>query len=106
MSLIDNYLNEIQARIARLHSTRMAQIEQAADACAKCLMNKGVVHVHDTGHMVSAELINRAGGIVAFSRLNLTMNVDNPNKYRATQSNPNGPQLGFIPYALRASNVR
>ncbi|HEY3342870.1 MAG TPA: SIS domain-containing protein, partial [Anaerolineae bacterium] len=106
MSLIDTYLNEIQARIAKLQATRMSQIEQAADVCAKALMNKNVVHIHDTGHMVSAELIGRAGGLLAFSRLNLTMNIDNTNKYRATQPNPNGPQLGYIPYALRASNVR
>lgn len=106
MTLIDTYLNEILARIARLQATRMAQIEQAADACAKCLMKKGVVHIHDTGHMVSAELVNRAGGFLAFSRLNLSINIDNPNKFRATQPNPNGPQLGYMPYALRASNVR
>lgn len=106
MSLIDTYLNEIQARIAKLQATRMSQIEQAADICAACLMRKGVVHIHDTGHLVSAELIGRAGGLVAFSRLNLSMNIDNANKYRATQPNPNGPQLGFLPYALRASNVR
>jgi uncharacterized phosphosugar-binding protein len=106
MSLIDTYLNEIQARIARLQATRMSQIEQAADVCAKTLMNKGVIHVHDTGHMVSAELINRAGGLVALSRLNVSLNIDNTNKYRAAQPNPNGPQLGFIPFALRASNVR
>ena len=106
MSLIDTYLNEIPARIAKLQATRMSQIEAAADACAASLMNKGVVHVHDTGHMVSAELINRAGGLLAFSRLVLSMNIDNPNKLRASQPNPNGPQLGFMPYALRASNVR
>lgn len=106
MTLIDTYLNEIQARIAKLQATRMAQIEQAADVCAGCLMNKGVVHIHDTGHMVSAELVNRAGGFLAFSRLNLSMNIDNPNRLRAAQPNPNGPQLGFMPYALRASNVR
>ncbi|MCL4506555.1 MAG: sugar isomerase domain-containing protein [Chloroflexi bacterium] len=106
MTLIDTYLNEIQARIAKLQATRMAQIEQAADVCARSLMKKGVVHIHDTGHMVSAELVNRAGGFLAFSRLNLSMNIDNLNKYRAAQPNPNGPQLGFMPYALRASNVR
>ncbi len=89
-----------------MQATRTTQIEQAADVCAKTLMNRGVVHIHDTGHLVSAELIGRAGGLLAFSRLNLSMNIDNPNKYRATQPNPNGPQLGFIPFALRASNVR
>jgi uncharacterized phosphosugar-binding protein len=106
MSLTDTYLNEIQARIAKLQASRMSQIDAAAEVCAKCLMNKGVVHIHDTGHMVSAELINRAGGLLAFSRLTLSMNIDNPNKLRAAQPNPNGPQLGFFPYALRASNVR
>lgn len=106
MTLINTYLDEIKARIAKLQSTRMPQIDAAADVCAKCLMAKGVVHIHDTGHMVSAELVNRAGGFLAFSRLNLTMTIDNPNKLRAAQPNPNGPQLGFLPYALRASNVR
>lgn len=106
MSLIQTYFDTIQTRIATMQATRTTQIEQAADVCAKTLMNRGVVHIHDTGHLVSAELIGRAGGLLAFSRLNLSMNIDNPNKYRATQPNPNGPQLGFIPFALRASNVR
>jgi len=106
MTLIDTFFSEIQSRIARMQATRMAQIEAAADACARCLMARGVVHIHDTGHLVSAELVNRAGGLVAFTRLNLGLNIDNPNKHRATQPNPNGPQLGFLPYALRASNVR
>lgn len=106
MSLVETYLNQIQSRIAALHATRMGQIEQAAEACAQCLMRKGVVHIHDTGHLVSAELIKRAGGLVAFSRLNLGLNIDNPNLYRAAQPNPYGPQLGFVPFALRASHVR
>lgn len=106
MTLIKTYFEEIQARITRMQAERSADIERAADACAQCLLKKGVVHIHDTGHLVSAELINRAGGFVAFSRFSMGLNVDNPNKYRATQPNPNGPQLGYIPYALRASNVR
>jgi uncharacterized phosphosugar-binding protein len=106
MTLTDTYLNEVQSRIAKMQATRMSQIDAAAELCANSLMRKGVIHIHDTGHMVSAELVNRAGGFLAFSRLNLMMNVDNPNKYRASQPNPNGPQLGFMPYALRASNVR
>ncbi|MCS7062101.1 MAG: sugar isomerase domain-containing protein [Anaerolineae bacterium] len=106
MSLIDTYFNEILSRIAEMCTTRRQQIEQAAEVCARCLMNKGVVHIHDTGHLVSAELIKRAGGLVAFSRLNLGLQIDNPNPYRESRPNPNGPQLGFIPYALRAGNVR
>ncbi len=106
MTLTNTYLDEIQARIAKMQATRMGQIDAAAELCANSLMKKGVIHIHDTGHMVSAELVNRAGGFLAFSRLNLTMNIDNLNKLRASQPNPNGPQLGFLPYALRASNVR
>ncbi|MGQ9816051.1 MAG: sugar isomerase domain-containing protein, partial [Candidatus Roseilinea sp.] len=106
MSLIDVYFNQIQSRIATLQTERRSQIEQAAEACAQCLMCRGVIHIHDTGHLVSAELIHRAGGLAAFSRLNLGLQIDNPNPYRAAQANPYGQQVCCVPVALRASLVR
>ncbi|GBC96515.1 hypothetical protein HRbin16_02321 [bacterium HR16] len=60
-------------------------IRRAAKVCAGCLARQGVIHLYDTGHLVSRELINRVGGLAAMSSLNFSLSVDNPNQFRQAQ---------------------
>lgn len=85
MSLIETYFERIRAQITILEQRSRPAIEQAADKCAESLLRGGVVHVYDTGHLVSRELINRAGGLAAFSPLSFDLQVTNTNPYREAQ---------------------
>ena len=57
-------------------------IEAAATACATTLKGKGVIHVFDTGHLVSDEFFTRAGGLAAIVPLRIAMVVDDPHPIR------------------------
>ncbi|MCX7994142.1 MAG: sugar isomerase domain-containing protein, partial [Fimbriimonadales bacterium] len=85
MSLTQTYFERVRAQISELERRSLDAIEQAAERCAACLLNSGVIHVYDTGHLVSRELINRAGGLAAFSPLSFDLHVVNTNPYRETQ---------------------
>lgn len=85
MSLAQRYFERLHAQLEELARRSLPAIEQAADKCAECLLRGGVIHVYDTGHLVSRELINRAGGLAAFTPLSFELNVHNPNPYREAQ---------------------
>ncbi len=85
MSLSRVYFERIREQIAILERRSLESIERAAHVCAECLLRRGVIHVYDTGHLVSRELINRAGGLAAFSPLQFDLQVTNTNPYREAQ---------------------
>ncbi|MCX7924405.1 MAG: sugar isomerase domain-containing protein [Fimbriimonadales bacterium] len=85
MSLAQSYFERIRAQIAELERRSLTAIERAAEVCAECLLQRGVIHIYDTGHLVSRELINRAGGLAAFSPLHFDLQVTNTNPYREAQ---------------------
>jgi uncharacterized phosphosugar-binding protein len=82
MSLIQTYFERLHAQLQALEQRSSAAIAQAAERCAQCLLQGGVIHVYDTGHLVSRELINRAGGLAAFAPLSFDLQVTNTNAYR------------------------
>ena len=59
--LIEQYFSALQAKIAEI-AARPEPIRQAARLCADALANGGVIHVFDSGHLISRELIFRVAG--------------------------------------------
>lgn len=105
--LIARYFDAIIAKLDELRREESNSIARAADVCAEALASGGVIHIHDTGHMVSSELVHRAGGLAAFSPFSFSLNVNNPNAHRdrrREQPPPGDPEL--VALALRRSNVR
>ncbi len=86
--LIEQYFQALRAQIDQL-AAHPEPIQQAAKLCADAQANGGVVHVFDSGHMISSELINRAGGLVALSALSFNLNVNNPVKSRPDRAPAN-----------------
>ncbi|GBC93122.1 hypothetical protein HRbin15_01609 [bacterium HR15] len=85
MRLPKAYFERLHQQLQELERRSLGAIEQAAEQCARCLLNGGVIHVYDTGHLVSRELINRAGGLAAFTSFSFDLQVQNPNPYREGQ---------------------
>jgi uncharacterized phosphosugar-binding protein len=79
--LIDRYFDALQNHITAIHA-QAEPIRAAALACADALANGGALHIFDSGHMVSSELVHRAGGLAAFSPLTFGLSVSNPVKTR------------------------
>lgn len=106
MSLIDRYFAALHAHLAAIEQEGRANIETAASLCADAMAAGGVVHLYDTGHLVSRELVNRAGGLVGFTPLNFSLQVDNPNRYRQSHEGMPKQPLAVIDSVLSASNMR
>jgi len=80
---IDRYFSTLQEKIGQLAQANAAALDQAADLCANALSNKKIIHIYDTGHIISHELINRTGGLVAYTHLSFDGVLDNRNLWRA-----------------------
>jgi uncharacterized phosphosugar-binding protein len=84
MMIIEQYFEALQAKIAEI-AADPEPIRQAAKTCADALANGGAVHIFDSGHMISSELIFRAGGLAALSALTFGLNVTNTVRTRAAR---------------------
>jgi len=107
VTAIDRYFDDLLARLGDLRGRSGPAIEAAATACATTIRHGGVVHVFDTGHLVSHELINRAGGLAAFVPLRIELVVDDPHPVRevdAAEAAAAIPEL--ITAALASSRTR
>jgi len=105
--LIDTYFEKIRARLDEIAADTQP-IQQAASVCAEALAKGGVLHVFDSGHMVSSELINRAGGLVALSQLAFSLSVSNPVKARGDRPAQAGNALyfGYIEHIFETNQLR
>lgn len=82
---ISGYLAALGARLAELSAEETA-LDAAADACAEALMARHVIHLRDTGHLISHEMISRTGGLVAYTPLTYGGSVQNANLHRAARN--------------------
>ena len=94
MNLRDRYFDALRALVDGI-AADTESIEQAAVLCVEALTHGGAVHIFDSGHLVSHELIRRAGGLVAFNRLGFGLSVDNSVRSRAPQAPAAGSSLSY-----------
>lgn len=109
MSGFDTYFDTVLRRVELLRATSAEGIRQVADACVHCLLGGGAIHVYDTGHLVSRELINRAGGLAAFVPFSFALTVDNPHPSRDSERDLRGDRPATaetVRAALAQSNVQ
>jgi uncharacterized phosphosugar-binding protein len=105
--LIDQYFEKLRARIDAI-AADPAPLQQAAKICAEALARGGTIHIFDSGHLISHELINRAGGLAAIGRLGFSLNVDNLIKARAARPLPKDSALsfGYIEHVFESDQLR
>lgn len=87
---IQQFIDALQGKITQIAQDNMAALDQAADLCADALANQRVIHIYDTGHIISHELIVRTGGLVAFTHLSFNGILNNQNLWRKN-NNANPP---------------
>ena len=104
--LIDRYFAAIQAKIAEIAGDQ-EPIRQAAHLCAEALAQGGVLHIYDSGHMVSQELVRRAGGLAAFSPLTFSLNVNSAVLTRSEPSTGDARQaIAYIAHIFDRGQLR
>lgn len=104
--MISKYFETITSLIASLAHDETEKISRAADLCAKSIAEGGVIHIHDTGHMLNSELVHRAGGLAGVTPFSYALNVNNPNVYRERTSPKADTLSETIALAIKSSNMR
>jgi uncharacterized phosphosugar-binding protein len=84
-SAITAYLGELQSRLAQLGASQESALGAAAEACAEALANRNIIHLHDTGHLISHEMIARTGGLAAYTAFTYGGALNDLNLHRAAQ---------------------
>jgi uncharacterized phosphosugar-binding protein len=106
MDLIGRYFEALRAKIDEI-AADPESIERAAALCAEALTHSGAIHVFDSGHLVSHELIRRAGGLVALNRLSFGLTVDNVVRSREAQPLPDSElSYGYIQYVFQSPQLQ
>ncbi len=104
---VSGYFEAIQTVITALEKDESRAIAQVGRLAAESIKNGGVLHVYDTGHMLTSELMGRAGGLLAWSPLTFSLTVHNPNRFRDKDPAPPPDDLeDLVKMALRRSSVR
>jgi len=108
--LAKRLLDSFRAQFDQLEKEQMESIDQAAAMVADSLLNGGAWHVHDTGHIIDRELINRGGGLMCIKSFSwaFTVTDDVPacRKGRPAADADYQVALETVRLAVRASNVR
>jgi len=104
--LIRDYFDAISAKIKEIRKAETDNIAHIAEVCAHSIESGGVIHIHDTGHMLNSELIHRAGGLAAMTPFTFGMNVHNPNAFREKDGDAVNVVAETVSLALKRSNVR
>lgn len=103
--ILDTYFQKTEELFAKIRATQRDAIQAAARLIADSVQSGGCVHVFDTGHIISGELINRAGGPVLLKAFKYNLVVEDAVRVRPSEGK-NKSMEGLAAYALRASNVR
>lgn len=104
--LIERYFEAVQKLVGDLAASESDRIDEAAQLCADSIAAGGVVHIHDSGHMLNSELIHRAGGLAGLTPLSFNLNVANPNVFREKSGPKSDVTDETISLALKSSSIK
>jgi uncharacterized phosphosugar-binding protein len=103
--MINEYFDALIAQIEEIRREESDTLRRAAEATAKSLASGGVIHLFDTGHMITQEFNQRAGGLVAFTPFSFNMNVQSHNM-REDRQIDGRIDSEVIALALKRSSIR
>ena len=103
--LINTYFELLKSKIDEI-AADTESMQKAADLCVQALTQGGAIHIFDSGHLVSHELVRRAGGLVALNRLAFSLNVDNLVRARADESPAQTLSFGYIKHIFDTNQLR
>lgn len=107
--LTEKYFNNIRQVLEKIRETQMDAIKRSAEIITDSLLNGGVWHVMDTGHMLMYEAIGRTGGLMAVRPVRISLEVNNPTRYREVAINKKRVFMdsieGLPEYVINKSNI-
>jgi len=103
--LINRYWDELDKLYCQIKETQKENMINAGKLIAESVVGGGCVHIHDSGHIIDAELIYRGGGLFLYKQFKYKLEVINPVRKR-DRSDLDISMEGLAAYALKESGAR
>ena len=105
--LLDTYYEYVDNLVNKVKTTQRESIIATGKMMADTIAAGKCIHIHDTGHIINSELVNRGGGLFALRSFTYELKWLDPVRERdrgEERGIPNSME-GFAEYAVRASNI-
>ncbi|HHY98301.1 MAG TPA: sugar isomerase domain-containing protein [Firmicutes bacterium] len=103
---VDRYFDAISELVNKIRQSQKQSIGNVAKKLANIVEQRHVIHIYDSGHMLSSELIGRAGGLMLLTPLRFQFTVDNPAVQREKNVTSSQRLLGLASLVLDYSCVK
>ncbi len=94
MTAAGDYFADVHARLTELEQTQSAAIDATASLGAAAILDRRPIHIFDTGHLISQELIDRTGGLAAYTALSFGATLARGNEWVAAERDQVDPSGG------------
>lgn len=84
--LMEKYFKGMKNVLEEIENTQSENILKASDIVVNSLINGGMWHINDTGHMLMFEGVGRTGGMMALRPIKINCTIENPTRYRERQN--------------------
>jgi uncharacterized phosphosugar-binding protein len=98
---LDRYLTQVHSSLEEMVTAQRAAIAAVAEVGADAVRAQRPIHVYDTGHLISHELMERSGGLAAYSPLVIEARLAPPNGW-VGRRRPDPEQRAAAPSRLVA----
>lgn len=100
------YYNAVDDLYKKIRDTQDENILEAAKLCADAIEKGHSIHLHDSGHIIDAEIFNRAGGFNLIQQFKYNLNITSKARVQKDEEdNKDRNMEGLATYALKAANV-
>ena len=107
--LMDEYFKGMKEVLDKIETTQRSAIIESSKAIANSLVQNGMWHILDTGHMLMYEGVGRTGGMMALRPIRINCDVTNPTRHRLIEGKQNvyyDMIEGFPEFILGKANLR
>ncbi|GMQ62330.1 sugar isomerase domain-containing protein [Vallitalea maricola] len=106
--LRERFYDEMKKVLDKIEKTQGETIDKCAKVIGDSLVNNGICHILDTGHMLMYEGVGRTGGMMAIRPIRINFEVNNPARKRLIPGKENvyyDSIEGFPEFILGKANV-
>lgn len=103
--LIDSYYEHLMAQLDKCRTTQREAVLKAGKMMADHMEKGQMVHVHDTGHIINSEVIQRSGGLAAPQMLRYYLRTESWGRGRPEEKTKFMGMEGMAELVLRCSKI-
>lgn len=100
----EKYHKAVDDLFKTIRENQNDKLHDVASLMAEAVMNDNCIHIYDTGHIIDAELLNRAGGFELIKKFKYDLAITGTARPRANRQKEKSME-GLAEFALRKGDI-